>query len=226
MIHSIPELQPQDPNHTGRPEEDSADVILDGHNGIVMDVAVSDEVNGQYYLASVGNDYSLYVYTISKRTSHAWNKERAHNSYGYNSLFICSVIDTVTFGHSSSAGLLFTGGWDSLIRVWNCENGELVKELDYHDERITDLTVTKDGRYVSMIDQFDLQLVSASADKTILLFDIVNDFIPVQRYSTDDECKCVVTTEQTIVAGYESGVIRIWSLPSKNSNESFVRTHV
>lgn len=68
--------------------------------------------------------------------------------------------------------------------------------------------------------------MSASADKTILLFDITNDFIPVKRYSTDDDCKCVATTEQTIVAGYESGVIRIWSLPSQTENESYVKTHV
>ena len=80
MIHSIPELQPQDANHSGRPEEDNPEVILDDHTGIVMDVAVSEEVNGNHYLASVGNDYALHVYTIGKRASRVWSRPRAHNS--------------------------------------------------------------------------------------------------------------------------------------------------
>ena len=58
------------------------------------------------------------------------------------------VIETVTFGHGSSSSLLFTGGRDQLIRVWNVSTGEVVKELNYHDESITDLFVSKDGKYV------------------------------------------------------------------------------
>ena len=81
MIHSIPELHPLDSSHNGRPEEDEADQILDDHNGIIMDVAVSDEVDNTYYLASVGNDYALKVYNTGKHTSLAWDKENAHNAY-------------------------------------------------------------------------------------------------------------------------------------------------
>lgn len=80
MVHSIPELRPQDANHSGKPEEDGPDVILDDHTGIVMDVAISDDVSGRHYLASVGNDYNLHVYTVGKRVSRAWSRERAHNS--------------------------------------------------------------------------------------------------------------------------------------------------
>ena len=52
------------------------------------------------------------------------------------------------FGHGVSSELLFTGGRDQLIKVWNVKSGEVVKELDYHDERITNLFVSKDGKYV------------------------------------------------------------------------------
>ena len=61
---------------------------------------------------------------------------------------MCRVIDTVVFGRGSSASMLFTGGWDNLVKVWDCEGGEMIRELDFHDERVTDLSVSKDGRYV------------------------------------------------------------------------------
>ena len=61
-----------------------------------------------------------------------------------------SVIEAVTFGHGACANLLFTGGWDNLVKVWDCESGELLRELNVHDERITDLCVSKDGRYVGV----------------------------------------------------------------------------
>lgn len=77
-IHAIPELSPVDPAHAGSPEEDLPDVVLEDHHGIVLDVAVSDEVDGKHYLASVGNDYALFVYTLGSHTRQAWSEPAAH----------------------------------------------------------------------------------------------------------------------------------------------------
>lgn len=79
MIHSTPELQPQDAAPSGRPAEDDPEVILDDHTGIVMDVAVSDNVKDSYYLASVGNDYAINVYSVSTRAHKVWTQVHAHN---------------------------------------------------------------------------------------------------------------------------------------------------
>lgn len=78
MIHDIPEFSPVDPNHNGVPEEEDASAILEDHNGIVLGVAVSDEVDGKHYLASVGNDYALFVYTLDRRARSAWHQQDAH----------------------------------------------------------------------------------------------------------------------------------------------------
>ena len=56
------------------------------------------------------------------------------------------MIPCVTFGHGACSNLLFTGGWDNVIRVWNVATGDCVKELKYHKERITDLCVSADGK--------------------------------------------------------------------------------
>lgn len=79
MMHFIPELQPQDASPSGHPAEEHPIAILDDHTGIVMDVAVSDEVDGEYYLASVGNDYNLNVYTVKQSAQLVWNEPSAHN---------------------------------------------------------------------------------------------------------------------------------------------------
>lgn len=65
------------------------------------------------------------------------------------------MIETATFGHGSCANCLFTGGRDNLVKVWDCESGQLLKELNVHDERITDLCVSKDGRYVGVCEGDD-----------------------------------------------------------------------
>ena len=44
----------------------------------MLGVAVSDEVDGKHYLASVGNDYALFVYTLDRRARSAWHQQDAH----------------------------------------------------------------------------------------------------------------------------------------------------
>ena len=146
MIHSIPELEPQEATHNGHPKEDDPDIILDDHTGIVLGVTISDDVNGTHYLASVGNDYTMNVYTVGKRASLYWKQQQAHNSY--IEWITNSVVTAVTFGHGASANYIFTGGWDGFVKVWNCETKEMIRELNYHNERVTALSVSKDGQYV------------------------------------------------------------------------------
>ena len=59
-----------------------------------------------------------------------------------------SVVTCVAFGHGSAKHLVFTGGWDKEVHVWDVATGELVKTLTHHTESIMSLTVSEDGRYV------------------------------------------------------------------------------
>ena len=53
------------------------------------------------------------------------------------------------------------------------------------------------------------------------MYSIPNDFAVVAQYCSDDECKCVTMTKETIVAGYESGVVRLWPVPSEQKKQMF-----
>lgn len=61
----------------------------------------------------------------------------------------CSVATCVAFGHGAAKNLLFTGGWDKEVHVWDVATGELVKTLTHHTESIMSLVVSDDGHYVS-----------------------------------------------------------------------------
>ena len=77
MKHILPELSPVDPMRMRVPTE-GPDAFVSDHNGIVLDVAASDEVDGRYYIASVGNDYAIYVYDVKRSFSQKWKQAGAH----------------------------------------------------------------------------------------------------------------------------------------------------
>ena len=103
-----------------------------------------------------------------------------------------------------------------MVCLWSVEKGDLIKELAYHTERITSICVSNDGKW----------LATSSADKSILLYDIEQDFKPVGRYYSMDECKSVCFGENTIVAGYSSGVIRVWPLCTSEKKSYFKSTRI
>ena len=78
MMHQLPEFSPVDPMRMTIPMEE-ADAVVTDHNGIVLGVAASDEVDGSYYVASVGNDYALFVYSVNRSFNRVWNQARAHD---------------------------------------------------------------------------------------------------------------------------------------------------
>ena len=138
MIHVLPELQVKSlMDDSAEPLEEGCAHKIEDHTGVVLDVALSDDFDDCFYMASVGNDYALNVYRIDQKYHSLFSIESAHHC----------VIPCVTFGHASSNSMIFTGGGDHVVKVWNLD-GELVKELQGHLERITDLCVSKDGKYV------------------------------------------------------------------------------
>ena len=121
------------------------------------------------------------------------------------------VISAVAFGHANTANIIFTGGWDAKVCLWDVHSGEKVKELTHHTERITDICVSQDGKW----------LMTSAADKSILLYDIQQDYKVVARYYTMDDCMSICFGENTVVAGYTSGVIRVWPLYTEEKKACF-----
>ena len=106
---------------------------------MVISIALSDTVDHHSYLATGGSDYSLYVYQITaKGVTRLWNEKSAHSG----------AVLVVCFSHGENANLLFTGGQDAVVKVWDIQSGEVIGELLSHKERITTIATSVDGRYV------------------------------------------------------------------------------
>lgn len=64
----------------------------------------------------------------------------------------------------TNAARAVTGGSDRIVRLWNLDTGVLIRSMDGHDNAITDVVYTPDGRTV----------VSASTDNTVIQWNISN----------------------------------------------------
>ena len=78
MVHELVECAPVDTNDMTVMEVAPKEVVSI-HHGIVLDVAVSDKIDGVFYVGTVGNDYALYVYTLGNHLSSYWYNLDTHD---------------------------------------------------------------------------------------------------------------------------------------------------
>ena len=60
------------------------------------------------------------------------------------------TVNCLAFGKQATKEMLFSGGSDATIRMWNVPHEELVGELKCHSKAIQSLAVSEDGSYVSV----------------------------------------------------------------------------
>ena len=111
------------------------------------------------------------------------------------------AITAAVFGKS---GMLYTGGYDTVVRIWDGNTGELMGKLAAHQQRINALAV------------WDDYLVSVGADKRVIVWDIRENFEVVGKYECDEECTSVAVDEAYLVCGYTSGAIRVWPMVKRH----------
>lgn len=184
------------------------------HDGGILALAVQEVNDSSFFVATGGSDYTLNVYQVKEHSiSKQWSQRNAH--YGLMLVFhiMNSIITAATFGYGENSNLLFTGGYDSVIRVWNCSSGEFIGELKSHKQRINALIASHDGNFI----------VSASADKTVILWDIL-ELEPIATFSCEEECGCLAMNSEVLVCGYLSGVLRVWPMYNNVNQHLFVKT--
>ena len=125
--------------------------------------------------------------------------------------WFCSAITCLVFGKGDKNNLIYTGGYDSNIHIWDCSSGELIGSLESHKERINALAISEDGHY----------LVSAGADKMVIVWDVENNYSVKCKFCCVEECTCVVLNDNFVICGYSSGVIRKWPVYTESTKELF-----
>ncbi|OQR84748.1 hypothetical protein ACHHYP_13009 [Achlya hypogyna] len=156
--------------------------------------------NQDIRLATCGNDHAIKIWRLRGHTlSEACHIPDAH----------ASVISCLSWGRGASSHLLFSGGWDHTIKVWDLTAvarapTAAIGALMGHKGRLSSLQVTEDGQL----------LVSTAADGTTKLWQAVAPFQLLCTYvgAVDGGASSLAVGRNIIATGYDDGMIRIWPL--------------
>lgn len=185
LLHALPGKQ-----HAVSPQG-----CLSCHHGVVTTVDFCGNINGVSYVASGGSDYAVVVsHVAGGQLRVLWSQKDAH----------AGVITRVLFGVGMACGVVYSAARDHVVRLWSLKNGDLVGSLNFHMEKVVDVCQSPDGRF----------FVSASADDSILVYDVSDAYRVVMRVECDEEPSCLAIVNNMVCCGFCSGGIRFWPLPS------------
>eukprot|EP00753_Platysulcus_tardus_P020405 PLAT8027.1.p2 GENE.PLAT8027.1~~PLAT8027.1.p2 ORF type:complete len:756 (+),score=425.52 PLAT8027.1:37-2304(+) len=182
---------------------------IDAHLGHVFQLKFSDELGGKFFLASASNDHSVKLWKVKKGVlghdlKTVWEATDAHES----------AVSTLAWGHGETSQVIFSGGWDHTVRVFNKEPvhvvGGVVRPtavLRGHSARLSQIECTPNGQ----------ALVSSSTDGTACLWSTADPFELLARYGMQlmdgiDHINCVSVADTMFLTGSESGMIKLWPL--------------
>ena len=99
------------------------------------------------------------------------------------------------------------------VKIWDIDKGEIVKILKSHEDKLTDIFVSKDGK----------RLITSSEDNSIKLWDLesfklINTF---KSNSTAVNCIAISDEAKLAVTGSDDKSMRIWDLGEAELIKSF-----
>jgi WD40 repeat protein len=136
---------------------------LTGHELKVTSVSWSSD---ESKVASGSEDLTIRIWSLETR-SNSVSEDGASScssrDYSAQLLWVLSGhADIVTSVGLNAAGTtLVSGSWDSTVRVWSVQSGEMVHNLEGHSSRVNAVSLTADG----------YKAVSGSDDKSLLVWD-------------------------------------------------------
>ena len=161
--------------------------------------------NKRLYLArSGGTQYSIKCVDLEKGDE-LWKTEPLSD-------FGLTCLDVSPDGAVVASG---SGFEDSTIRIWDCADGRLLRELKGHTGWVSEIAFTRDGR----------RLISSAADQTIRTWDTATwKQMRVLRGNTD-EIGTVARdgSGQLVASGSRDGKILLWEADEKEASDGYVQ---
>lgn len=122
------------------------------------------------------------------------------------------MYDVKAVAFSNNNKFIATGSEDSLIRIWDIENGEIIHLITKHDDYIFSVSFSSDSLY----------LVSAGKDEIIYITDVTTGQVinKLNGHSSYVTSVCFSRDGNTIISSSDDNSIKIWLFDTKNPSKS------
>merc|ERR1711871_1882336 len=108
-------------------------------------------------------------------------------------------------------GIIVSGGWDKMVKVWSLQNCTLRKDLKGHTGYVNTTTVSPDGSLCGSGGEDGVAMLWDLETKTIV-DEVSPEFLPVGKKAQTPYCTSLAWSKdgQTLFAGYTDHKIRVW----------------
>lgn len=179
-------------------------LTLKGNRNIVRTVATTS--NNRIISGSDNGTIKVWDLTNGKICFESKNERKSEGDYGSVHLELVPVYTiAVTYDNKwLIAGSGHSKHINNTIKVWNLETGEEAFTLGSHENPISTLAVTPDGK----------QVISASFDNTIKVWDLESQEEILTFYGHDDSINDIKITPDgnQIVSASKDKTLKVWNL--------------
>lgn len=109
-------------------------------------------------------------------------------------------IESLAYGPRSES--IVTGSWDNTLKVWDLNDGRVLRTMNGHADRVTQVVISSDGQ----------RIISASEDGTVKIWDGQSgmEALTLDAHPGGGEAVAISEDSQWIVSGGMDRTVKIW----------------